>query len=97
MSVRRNAPYRDRVEDGGTTLLYEGHNQPRGLDLPNANHVDQLDALPTGSLTENGKFHGTAQEAKAGRRRPERVRVYEKIKPGIWSYSLCFISTIAPG
>ena len=26
MSVRRNAPYRDRLEDGGTTLVYEGHD-----------------------------------------------------------------------
>lgn len=30
MSVRRNAPYRDRLEDGGTTLVYEGHDQPKG-------------------------------------------------------------------
>ena len=29
MSVRPNAPYRDRLEDGGTTLIYEGHDQPR--------------------------------------------------------------------
>jgi hypothetical protein len=25
MSVRPNAPYRDRLEDEGTTLIYEGH------------------------------------------------------------------------
>ena len=34
MSVRRNAPYRDRLEDGGTTLIYEGHDEPRGLGAP---------------------------------------------------------------
>jgi HNH endonuclease len=90
MSVRRNAPYRDRIEDGATTLIYEGHDQPRGSHLPNPKVVDQRDALPSGNLSQNGKFHRAAQEAKAGRRRPERVRVYEKIKPGIWSYNGIF-------
>lgn len=85
MSVRPTAPYRDRVEDGGTTLVYEGHDQPRSPSLPNPKLGDQLERLPTGNLTQNGKFHQAAQEAKAGRRRPERVRVYEKIRPGIWS------------
>jgi hypothetical protein len=52
--------------------------------------VDQLDRLRTGGLSQNGKFHRAAQDAKAGRRRPERVRVYEKIRPGIWSYNGIF-------
>jgi hypothetical protein len=90
MSVRPNAPYRDRIEDGGTTLIYEGHDQPRSPGLPDPKKIDQLDTLPTGNLAQNGKFHRTAQDAKAGRRRPERVRVYEKIKPGIWSYNGIF-------
>jgi hypothetical protein len=33
MSVRRNAPYRDQLEDDGTTLVYEGHDQPRGQTI----------------------------------------------------------------
>jgi hypothetical protein len=90
MSVRRNAPYRDRLEDGGTTLIYEGHDQPRNPQLPNPKLVDQLGVLPAGSMSQNGKFDRAAQDAKAGRRRPERVRVYEKIKPGIWSYNGIF-------
>jgi hypothetical protein len=90
MSVRRNAPYRDRIEDGGTTLIYEGHDQPRGPNVPDPKAVDQLDVLPTGMLSQNGRFHRAAQEFKAIRRRPERVRVYEKIKPGIWSYNGIF-------
>ena len=85
MSVRPNAPYRDRLEDGGTTLIYEGHDQPRGAHASNPKLLDQLDRLPTGNPTQNGKFNRAAQDAKAGRRRPERVRVYEKIRPGIWS------------
>ena len=29
MSVRPNAPYRDRLEDNGTTLIYVGHDEPQ--------------------------------------------------------------------
>jgi len=29
MSVRHNAPYRDKIEDNGTTLVYEGHDEPK--------------------------------------------------------------------
>jgi hypothetical protein len=90
MSVRPNAPYRDRLEEGGTTLIYEGHDQPRSQGLSNPKLIDQVDALPTGNLTQNGKFHRAAEDAKAGRRRPERIRVYEKIRPGIWSYNGIF-------
>lgn len=34
MSVRRGAPYRDRIDGGGTTLIYEGHDQPRSPGVP---------------------------------------------------------------
>jgi hypothetical protein len=90
MSIRPNAPYRDRLEDGGTTLIYEGHDQPRGSLVANPKVADQLDVLPSGGLSQNGRFHRAAQDAKAGRRRPERVRVYEKLRPGIWSYNGIF-------
>jgi hypothetical protein len=90
MSTRANAPYRDRLEDGGTTLIYEGHDQPRGASCPNPKVVDQPAAYPSGRLTQNGKFHEAAQSYKAGRRDPERVGVYEKIRVGIWSYNGVF-------
>jgi hypothetical protein len=90
MSLRPNAPYRDRLEDGGTTLIYEGHDQPRGPDVSDPKHLDQLETLPTGGLTQNGKFHRAAQGAKSEARVPERVRVYEKIKSGIWIYNGIF-------
>jgi hypothetical protein len=35
-------------------------------------------------------FHKAAQEAKRGLREPERVRVYEKIRQGMWSYNGMF-------
>jgi hypothetical protein len=85
MSVRPNAPYRDRIEGGGTTLIYEGHDQPRSPACPNPKVVDQPECYPSGTLTQNGKFHEAAQLFKAGKRAPELVRVYEKTRPGIWS------------
>ncbi len=90
MSVRPNAPYRDRLEDGGTTLIYEGHDQPKNSQCLNPKVADQPERFPSGSLTQNGRFHQAAQRAKAGERSPERVRVYEKIRTGIWSYNGMF-------
>lgn len=90
MSVRPNAPYRDRLEDGGTTLIYEGHDHPKNKSCPNPKVIDQPGALPSGRLTQNGRFHEAAQRFKDGKRSPERVRVYEKIRSGIWSYNGVF-------
>jgi hypothetical protein len=90
MSIRPNAPYRDRLEDAGSTLIYEGHDHPRVPSCPNPKVVDQPERFPTGNLTQNGKFHSAAKEHKRGGRAPERVRVYEKIRTGIWSYNGVF-------
>ncbi len=90
MSLRANAPYHDRLEDGGTTLIYEGHDAPRTSACPNPKIVDQPLTTPSGRPTQNGKFFRAALAAKAGRQPPERVRVYEKIKSGIWTYNGVF-------
>jgi hypothetical protein len=90
MSVRPNAPYRDRVEDDGSTLIYEGHDIPRTKGITDPKAFDQPETTRTGLLTENGKFHTAAQEYKLDTRKPELVRVYEKIKAGIWSYNGMF-------
>lgn len=90
MSVRPNAPYRDRLEDNGTTLVYEGHDHPKMASCPNPKVVDQPERNPSGSLTQNGKFHKAAQDFKRKEQPPERVRVYEKIRPGIWAYNGVF-------
>jgi len=90
MSLRRNAPYQDRVVDDGTTLIYEGHDQPRCSTIPQPKTVDQPEWTPCGMLTENGRFHQAAQAFKGGQRSPERVRVYEKLHQGIWSYNGVF-------
>jgi hypothetical protein len=90
MSVRPGAPYADRFEDDGSTLIYEGHDIPRSSQHTDPKRHDQPEFAPSGNLTENGQFHKAAQDFKAGKRPPERVRVYEKIKQGIWSYNGVF-------
>lgn len=90
MSLRPGAPYSDRIEDDGSTLIYEGHDEPRSTRFPNPKLVDQPEYTPYGKLTENGKFHEAAQGSKKNIRQPERIRVYEKIKQGIWSYNGVF-------
>ena len=90
MSLRPNAPYQDRIEEGGTVLIYEGHDQPKTADVADPKRLDQLGFLPSGKPTENGKFAKASDEYKKGTRAPERVRVYEKIKNGIWSYNGVF-------
>lgn len=89
MSVRPNAPYADRFEDDGTTLIYEGHDVqlnyvPAGKQ---PKEVDQPMTLPSGVLTENGKFYYAAKDFQAGKTPVKRIRVYEKIKAGIWVYN----------
>ncbi len=87
MSRRLGAPYADRYEDDGLTLIYEGHDVSRTPNGPNPKEVDQPYRNPGGSLTQNGLFAEAAQKYKAGLAPPERVRVYEKIRPGIWVYN----------
>jgi hypothetical protein len=48
MSVRPNAPYRDRLEDSGTTIVYEGHDMPKSASCPNPKVVDQPFKLGSG-------------------------------------------------
>jgi len=90
MSVRPGAPYADRFEDDGSTIIYEGHDVPCSSKHPRPKAVDQPECTPSGRRTENGSFHKSAQDFKLNIQPPERVRVYEKIKQGIWSYNGVF-------
>jgi deoxyribose-phosphate aldolase len=83
MSLRPNAPYRDQVEQDGTVLIYEGHDQPNRAGQPNPKTVDQPATFPSGGLTENGKFHEAALAHRNGEKLPDVVRVYEKLKQEI--------------
>lgn len=85
MSVRENSPYQDEITEDGTVLIYEGHDIPKTKDIVVPKFIDQPEFRDSGILTENGKFHQAAQRFKSGRKGPDIVQVYEKIKPGIWS------------
>jgi hypothetical protein len=86
-SHRPGAPYEDRLEDEGTTLIYEGHDEPRSAIHPQPKLVDQPLRSTSGRLTQNGQFHEAAQACVRKECGPAEVRVYEKIKDGIWSYN----------
>jgi len=91
MSLRENAPYADRIEDNGKTLIYEGHDIPNYKDLKiSPKNMDQPKYTPTGKFTENGKFYNAAMRFKKGEDKAEKVKVYEKIKNGIWVYNGIF-------
>lgn len=86
MSERPGAPYEDYTIDEGKTLIYEGHDEFRRKNLPDPKTHDQPMCNPSGSLTQNGKFF-TAAMAHQNGEPPETVKVYEKIRSGIWTYN----------
>ncbi len=88
MSVCINAPYADRVEDNGTTIIYEGHDvQSNYCPIGKTpKEVDQPMMLPSGVLTENGKFYQSAHNYK-DTGFAKIIKVYEKIKDGIWVFN----------
>ncbi|OPY31117.1 MAG: HNH endonuclease [Methanomassiliicoccales archaeon PtaU1.Bin124] len=89
MSLRPNAPYADMVEDGGRTLIYEGHDEPKSDSISDPKLIDQP-MYRNGNLSENGKFYNSAISYKNGKAEPIIVKVYEKIKPGMWAYNGLF-------
>ncbi|HTY86941.1 MAG TPA: HNH endonuclease [Candidatus Acidoferrum sp.] len=87
MSLRKNAPYADAIDQATGTLVYEGHDQPKTQGGLDPKMVDQPLQTPKGGWTENGKFFRAATDFKSGlRKKPELVKVYEKIADGIWCY-----------
>jgi len=89
-SHRSGAPYDDRLEESGTVLIYEGHDEPKSAACQNPKLVDQPLTTRFGKLTQNGLFHEAAQAFVRNEAAASRVRVYEKIKVGIWSYNGLF-------
>jgi hypothetical protein len=81
MSRRPGAPYEDSLSDDGTELLYEGHDVKKESSI-DPKSVDQPWNLPSGEPTENAKFARAAERSDSSRC---LVRVYEKLRPGIWS------------
>lgn len=91
MSRRPNAPYEDSFEEDGRTLIYEGHDEPRISGGSDPKTVDQPMCSPSGRLTQNGRFFRAARDTSGGGSQPERVRVYEKLRPGIWVFNGTFV------
>jgi SAD/SRA domain/HNH endonuclease len=89
-SHRPGAPYDDVLEENGTVLIYEGHDESKTKETPYPKQIDQPLRSKSGKLMQNGYFHEAAQRFVRGEASPARVRVYEKIKDGIWSYNGLF-------
>jgi len=86
MSVGKNAPYSDEWDERTGTLIYEEHDA-FSYWVKNPKDEDQPLTTPNGTLTENGKFFTAAQSYKMRLvENPHKVKVYEKIKDGIWCY-----------
>jgi hypothetical protein len=90
MSLRPNAPFADKVEGNGNTLVYEGHDVSKTQDTPIPKNVDQTMHNHGGTLTQNGLFYKAAKEYSKRKKRPEMVKVYEKLHTGIWVYNGTF-------
>lgn len=90
MSLRPGAPYEDRVEENGEVLIYEGHDEPKRKGGPDPKTVDQPANNQSGSPTQNGRFMMAVEVFKAGRSDAEQVRVYEKLRSGIWAFAGVF-------
>ncbi len=85
MSRRSNAPYSDNISNDGITIEYEGHDEPKISHEMNPKNFDQQQETKNGTLTQNGKFIKAAEKFKEGTSDVEKVKVYEKILPGVWS------------
>ena len=90
MNKGKSAHYEDTVEDEGHVIIYEGHDVPKSAEHPHSKEVDQPYSLSSGKLSQNGKFYEAAIAFKKGERTSERIRVYEKIRPGLWTYDGLF-------
>ena len=90
MSLRKGAPYADRIEDGGRVLIYEGHDEPRSVDGPDPKTIDQPEFTRYGRPSQNGLFAEAARRHRDRGDDPELVHVYEKIRPNIWTFNGVF-------
>ena len=81
MSRRTGAPYDDSLSADGTVLTYEGHDVRRDA-VGDPKKVDQPWTQPSGREAENAKFAGAASVDPS---KQALVRVYEKLRDGIWS------------
>lgn len=85
--VKQPYGYRDKFQNDGKVIIYQGHNALRRKGWPDPETVDQPMYNKNGTLTPNGLFYYAAIDYKNGKRKKAKmVRVYEKIRPNIWRY-----------
>ncbi|CAI8186437.1 MAG: Uncharacterised protein [Glaciecola sp. HTCC2999] len=82
MSVEKNSPYADEMLENGI-IKYEGHDQEK-VSKELKKSLDQPIANKSGTLTQNGKFLQAVEQFKEGKREPAKIKVYRKIRAGIW-------------
>src|SRR3989442_14377098 len=80
MSLRADAPYRDRLEDGGSVLIYEGHDVPKTKSTPTPKKVDQPVEAPNGAETQNELFFSATQNFKPARLLLLKVQEYKTLR-----------------
>ena len=90
MSLRKGAPYADRIEEDGRVLIYEGHDIPRATPCRTPRSSTNRCTRRTEGLTQNGLFHKAAKQHADDGKEAEQVRVYEKIRTGIWVFTGTF-------
>ncbi|OQZ90576.1 hypothetical protein BST11_12600 [Mycobacterium alsense] len=90
MSRRLGAPYDDRIEQDGRVLIYEGHDQPKTRGGPDPKTLDQAERVTSGKPTQNGLFLQAARRYREAGTPAEHVRVYEKMRSGIWTFNGTF-------
>ena len=85
MSRRPNAPYADELSQDESVLLYEGHDTRRSSGVPDPKRVDQPRYEVEGKPTQNGQFSDWLDQTAQGLVSPAIFRVYEKMRPGVWT------------
>jgi hypothetical protein len=90
MSRRPGAPYADQVEEDGRVLIYEGHDAVRRFGEADPKTRDQPLTTDTGAPTQNAQFFSAAKRHATSGAEAERVRVYEKLRQGIWVFNGVF-------
>ncbi len=90
MSLTPEASRSHRVENNGSTIIYEGHNVAQGRFKPVIRFIDQPMHFHAGGLTQNGLFYKAAMDYKNSISAPEPVRIYQELKTGIWIYDGLF-------
>jgi hypothetical protein len=91
MSMRKGAPYEDHFDRDNSVLIYEGHDIPRKKDGPDPKTVDQPMFAGKNKPSRNKRFFDAVKDFKNGvRATPLTIRVYEKLRDGIWVFNGIF-------